>query len=287
MKIALIGSNSFVSNSLRKYWDADYINFSRKKNDQENWFRFEYPEHPIQTDKLLDCDVVVYTAGAGIQSNIQSSDNHIMEMNANYPIKLFNELKKQNYSGRWISFGSYIEYGINHDALPQESEIQSDKTQLGAYAQSKRKLTEHLLKSTTLNYLHIVIPNVYGYGENPNRLIPYLVSHFSDNIDIKVSNGEKKRQFLHVKDLVDLLKLLLAQNEKGVFNCAPDQHYTIKEVIELIKTLFPNYGGSIKFDSKSSWDQDIMYLGMDNKKVKDIGWKPIITLQQGIKEYLP
>ena len=289
MKIGILGSDSFVGKSLHsKLVEYAVTGFSRSnKTAIPNWQEFNYPNQLPDPNNLLKFDVLIYCAGAGIQSNNKQTEEEIMNLNYHYPKKLISNLLANNWKGKWISFGSYLEYGTNHNSLKTEQELLNETNITNSfYGKSKRALSSFITGYKDDNILHIIIPNVYGSGENTQRLIPYLLGNLKKNRPLKLSNRNKKRQYLHINDLIQFITYSIEHKISGTYNCGPKTHHSIQDLVDIALELVPRSTSKITFNDTLSHDQGILFLGMSNEKISSLRWNPEVELMDGMKDYL-
>ena len=149
-------------------------------------------------------DAIIYSSGAGIQSLANDCFENIMMLNSIIPIKILNRLTASGYSGKFISFGSYFEIGSESNIkYYTENEILGTSNNVKSlYAISKRLFTRYFASvGGNLNGYHFILPNLYGKGENENRLIPYVSHCIRNGKNIRITNGEQIRQYVHSDDV--------------------------------------------------------------------------------------
>ena len=155
-------------------------------------------------------------------------------------------------------------------------------------------------KSHGLDYRCVMPSNLYGPGDNydlqNSHVIPALIKKFH-NAKIKKlpfvsiwGTGKPKREFLHVDDLarasiyvMNLKKSIYYKKNYKInthINVGSGEEITIKKLAELIKKVV-NYQGKIKFDH-SKPDGTFSKLMCVNR-IRELGWKHEIDLEEGIK----
>ena len=141
------------------------------------------------------------------------------------------------------------------------------------------------------NFISAMPTNLYGTNDNyhpeNSHVLPALIRRIilaKKNNEPTVTiwgSGTPKREFLHVDDLADACYFLLKNyNEKGLVNIGWGTDVSIKELAELICSEV-RYEGVLEFDSTMP-DGTPRKL-MDTSKINNFGWKPTITLSEGIK----
>jgi GDP-L-fucose synthase len=152
------------------------------------------------------------------------------------------------------------------------------------------KLCESYRDQYGCNFISVMPTNLYGYGDNyhPNHshVLPALLRRLHE---AKENNspfidawgtGTPLREFLFVDDLADACYLLMQHyNEKQFVNVGFGEDISIKNLIEVIKNVV-GYNGEIRFDT-SKPDGTPRKL-MDATKLRNMGWQPKISLEEGI-----
>jgi GDP-L-fucose synthase len=142
-----------------------------------------------------------------------------------------------------------------------------------------------------VDYRSIMPTNLYGPNDNyhpenahvlPALIRRILIAH--KNIEASVTiwgTGSPRREFLHVDDLADACYFLLKNyDQAGLVNIGLGFDLTIKDLAMLIAKMV-GYSGSLIFDI-SKPDGTPRKL-LDTNKLNSLGWKPSISLEDGIQ----
>ena len=136
------------------------------------------------------------------------------------------------------------------------------------------------------NAISVMPTNLYGPNDNydleKSHVLPAMIRKFHEAED-KVNlwgDGSARREFLHVDDLAEALYLLLNQyNEASPINVGTGEDVTIKELAETV--------GSVVGNKEIEWDTSkpngTPRKVLDVSKIKSMGWKPTISLRDGIE----
>ena len=141
------------------------------------------------------------------------------------------------------------------------------------------------------NYISAMPTNLYGTNDNyhpeNSHVLPALIRRIilaNKNNEPTVTiwgTGTPRREFMHVDDLADACFFLLQNyNEAGILNIGWGGDVSIKEIAELIAAE-AGYKGSLVFDTTKPDGTPRKLL--DTSKINNLGWKPSITLKEGIR----
>ena len=141
------------------------------------------------------------------------------------------------------------------------------------------------------NFISAMPTNLYGTNDNyhpeNSHVLPALIRRIilaKKNNDPSVviwGTGTPRREFMHVDDLADACYFLLQNyNQAGLVNIGWGEDVTIKELATLIASEV-GYTGSLEFDTTKP-DGTPRKL-MDTSKLTNLGWKPSIKLEEGIR----
>ncbi|WKK86746.1 NAD(P)-dependent oxidoreductase [Marivirga arenosa] len=297
-KVAIIGSTSFLAKKLiEKLAKEDLVIEFWNRNPSKNEFLFNYPNSIPDVKVLASFDAILYLAGEGVQSNQKPSFENLYGINTITPINLIAQLRDLNFKGAFISFGSYFELGKTtaSTAANEEDIIYSSNPAFNEYCKSKHLLSHFIQKQLdeelSFSLLHFIIPNMYGKGENENRLLPYVVKNIRQQSPLYLSHGAQVRQFLHVSDLTNFLcwRLRESKFESGIYNLGSKQIMSVATLVERTVGVAKKLGfelPKIEFGKAERLDAQASYLVLDDQKAKmELGWKAEKDMDESIKEY--
>ena len=152
------------------------------------------------------------------------------------------------------------------------------------------KMCQAYRKQYGRQYISLMPCNLYGSGDNFNlassHVLPALMRKIHEakeqgNPEIVVwGTGTPLREFLHVDDLAAAALFCLEHyDEAEHINCGAGEDLSIRALAETIKRVV-GYDGRLIFDT-SKPDGTPRKL-MDSTKLRNLGWAPSITLEDGI-----
>jgi GDP-L-fucose synthase len=162
-----------------------------------------------------------------------------------------------------------------------------------AYAVAKIagiELVKSYRKEYGYKWISVMPTNMYGPNDNfdleNGHVLPVLIRKF---IEAKRSgsgkvtlwgSGSPLREFLHVDDLAKAVVLCMDKyDDSKQINIGSGQEVSIKDLANKISKAV-GFSGEISWDS--SKPDGTMRKVLDSSKMAKLGWKPLISLDQGI-----
>jgi GDP-L-fucose synthase len=154
-------------------------------------------------------------------------------------------------------------------------------------------------ESDGIDYRSIMPTNLYGPGDNyhakNSHVVPALIRRFCEAKKYEAPSvtiwgtGKPRREFLHVNDMaaasifvMNMSKLdyeKATQSMQSHINVGYGSDVTIAELAQLIAEAI-GYNGELWFDT--SKPDGTMRKLMDTEKLQKMGWRPTISLAEGI-----
>lgn len=304
MKISIIGSNGMLSKALTKYYHSNSENVvdvygldEPKGYECDNYYQVNLLNGKIDYEVLAKTDVVFYASGAGVQAALKTDSSLMYALNVNVPIELTLQLKKKNFQGIYVSFGSYMEIGLNDEdgkAFKEKEVLCSDLPVTNDYALSKR-LYGRYMQDFIAEYIHLhfILPNMFSEDDlKPGtRLVPYTLQYLQDYNAGKnpqnpsFSAGLQTRQFITLEEMIKTVdKAIDSRISSGIYNIGGGEFLSIRNLIE---RLFAIYNVPCKeeyFGKSVRRDGDIKSLRIDGSKLKEaIGYLPDSSIEDLFK----
>lgn len=214
-----------------------------------------------------------------IQANVKGTNN-VLELAKRCNAKVFYASTREVYGKvEGLSLLSETDFG-EIDCMDLRS----------CYPESKR-LAETMLHSFYFQYkvqVYIArIAHTYGPGIttiNDGRIMSDLIGNALNRQDIVLkSRGEALRAFCYITDTVaGFFYIILKGNAGEAYNLSNEkEEISIKKLAELIAS---HSKTSVKYDLNSSTNVYCNYtrVGLDTKKLEQLGWSPKVKLTNGI-----
>jgi GDP-L-fucose synthase len=291
-KLWLPGYTGMLGSALLKKFNKLNINVLKtnsKNLDLSNYnkvFNFLKRNKP---DTVVLCAAKV----GGIYANNSYPANFIFD-NLKIAINVLDASRKNNVK-KLLFIGSSCIYPKNTKQPIKEEYLLSgplEKTNQW-YALAKiagLKMVESLRIQHKCNYISIMPTNTYGINDNfhsmDSHVVPALIKKiYNAKINKKKyvklwGTGKALRDLLFVDDLADAIILLIRKyNKLGHINCGSGKEISIKNLSKMIANIL-NYNGKIIFDK--NYPDGTLKKRLDIAKIKKLGWKPKISLRNGL-----
>jgi UDP-glucose 4-epimerase len=241
-------------------------------------------------NKILDdVDAVVHCAAqVSVEKSLENprydaENNIIGTINLLQAAVKYPSIKRFIYISSAAIYGNPIELPIseNHPLNP-----------LSAYGLSKLTGEKYVNMFWQIHKLPTVVIrpfNIYSKRADPKSPYSGVISKFIGQVKankppIIEGDGNQTRDFIHVKDVVQMILLALEKKEAvgEVFNCGCGKPTSINELADIVIKVS---GKKFKPVYTKERRGDIKYSYADIKKAKDVlNFKPNVRLEVGLKE---
>ncbi len=126
--------------------------------------------------------------------------------------------------------------------------------------------------------------NNYGPYQYPEKLIPFFISRLLKNEKVPVyGDGLNVRDWLYVYDHCEAIDVVLNKGKVGeVYNIGGHNEKTNMEITRLILSAMNKDESSIEYVA-DRLGHDRRYAISNDKITAELGWKPSLTFEEGIK----
>lgn len=240
-KILISGATGFIGSNLLNYFakNGNYkVFYTGTDNENKvdgikvggNFQNIEF------NNDLQDLDVLFHQAA--ITDTLVKDRSKVMGNNGYSSIDLFK--KAINAKCKKIVYASSCAvYGNSEPPFRESGPVKP----LNVYAESKLLLDRLIFNNLDLSYTKIIglrYSNVYGIGESHKShyksMISKIINSFIHNEEIVLFKwGEQKRDFIYIKDIVDLNVRAASYNENCIFNGGSGIASSFNEIYNIIK----------------------------------------------------
>ena len=229
-----------------------------------------------------DCDVLIHLgARAGVRQSFNDPEKYLMD-NTLGTINLSLQVKENSIPKFIIASTSSI-YGDTGEQLAVENE--NEQLYPPSIYASTKSFGEILAKNILENAnTHIQIPRfftVYGpYGRPDMSILRFIHWICKGEKLILYGDGNQRRSFTYVDDIIKGLMALMEYEGSGTFNFGSNETWSLNEVIEVIEMNIGNKA-DISFEKRAYKDVDIVLPDL-NKSNNILNWKPTTNIKDGI-----
>ncbi|MBS7287518.1 MAG: SDR family NAD(P)-dependent oxidoreductase [Candidatus Freyarchaeota archaeon] len=103
-----------------------------------------------------------------------------------------------------------------------------------------------------------------------------------------LGDGNQSKSYMYVSDCVDA-SLYLAEKVAGfdVFNVSSEESLTVRNIAEIVVKELGLDGVEFRYiGGRGGWVGDVPLVLLDISKLKKTGWKPKVTIREGIRRYV-
>lgn len=159
-----------------------------------------------------------------------------------------------------------------------------------SYATSKKEFVEILVKKySNLKIMNMICEQFYGPKDG--TFVSFVADNLKAEKEVELTDGLQKRDFINVDDVVSAFMLTIDLAEelpKGLnnFEVGSGNALTIKEIAELICSILGKEQSLLKWGARPKRAGEIMLSVADITKLQELGWRPKVALETGLRAAL-
>ena len=184
---------------------------------------------------------------------------------------------------RYVGVGSQAEYGNLNFRIGEDSVC----TPTTLYGQSKLEVcqkTAEVLRGTSVVWSWARIFSTYGPLDIGSWLLNTAIDSFRSNETMKVTPCEQLWSYLYAADAARALAIIaLSRTSDGIYNVghplAPPLRNTLEFLHKSMRTESKLDIGAIAYR-----EDQVMVLQPDVSKLQELGWRPKVSLEDGLLE---
>ena len=232
---------------------------------------------------IADVDVVFHIgANASVPDSVENP-RYDFETNA---LGTFNVLEASTNSDvkKIVYASSAAVYGEPEYTPIDEGHPLQPISPYGASKLAGEKMGFAFNETYGLDFTAIRIFNTYGPRQPRYVMYDFIKKLRKNPKKLEVlGTGEQVRDCCYISDMVDAF-MLVAEKGDEIYNAAGGIPTSIKELAEfMVSEISPN--AKIRYGGKS-WKGDINTLIADITKLRDLGFKPKVPLEEGVRNLI-
>ena len=302
MKILVTGGagfigSCFVRHILNKYEDYKVYNLDAltyagnienledvKDNKNYTFVHGNICDKKLVMDLTADMDCIVnFAAESHVDRSITGPEIFI-ETNVQGTLNLL-QAAKENGVHRYLQvstdevYGTLGKTGYFHETTPL-----APNSPYSASKASADMLVRAYYETYKLPVLTTRCSNNYGPYQYPEKLIPFFISQLLRGKKVPVyGDGLNVRDWLYVYDHCSAIDTVLHNGKVGeVYNIGGHNEKTNLEITKLILEAMGKDESSIEY-VQDRLGHDRRYAICNDKIQSELGWKPSVTFEEGIK----
>lgn len=182
----------------------------------------------------------------------------------------------QKIQCRAVFGGTCFEYDTQLGHLTEESPTNP----LTLYSICKDSLRQQMAKRPNSAWLRLFYQ--YGPQEDPRRQIPSVIKSLLEGKEVKLSPGEQRKDFLHVRDVAKAIVAVAESKLEGPVNVGSGWATTQRMMLSILGDLAKR-PELLKFGEIPYYFNEPMLIEADNLKLRSTGWAPAWPLQDGLE----
>lgn len=304
-KVLVIGSNSFSGSDfidlLLERGEYEVVGVSRSpeksalflpyKNRHSALFRFvqiDLNKDLAKLQVLLDEFHPEYIVNFAAQSEVAPSwenPHHWFQTNAVALTQLANMLKNLSYLKKYVHISSPEVYGTCVGNILETAPLNPSTPYAASKAAGDLSLFA-FAKNFPFPLVMVRATNVYGAYQQLFKIIPRSAIYLKLGKLIELhGGGVAVKSYIHIRDVS---RGELAVMEKGrigeIYHLSPDQGVAVRDVVQTIcKKMGIDFVKATK-EVAERLGQDKAYTIDSSKARRELGWKPEISLTEGIQQ---
>jgi len=181
----------------------------------------------------------------------------------------------------FLGVGSQAEYGPKQVAIT-EDDATNPTTQYGKAKLAAGRDIAKIAELRGMRHIWMRAFSIYGEGDHPHWLIPYLIGALLRGERPSLTAGEQLWDFLHIRDAAAAMRIALENPQaKGVYNLGSGYAPPLRRTIETIRDLI-DPRAALGWGEIAYRPDQVMTLQADIARIKMLGWEPTITIAEGL-----
>lgn len=232
-------------------------------------------------------DVVYHLAAAGVSPDARAHEPLIagtVALTCNLIAALADRPPR-----RFVHVGTCSEYApIDAPALLREDHPLAPTSLYGAAKASAWLCGSLLAARVGVPLVGVRLFGVYGPGEAPSRLVPYLLASYAAGATPALTGGEQARDFTYIDDVVAALRLAAEAPGLAVgcaYNVCTGAPVQVRDLVTRVARLVGRDGGDLGLGRRPYRDDEPMWIVGDPARfAAATGYAPRVTLERGLAE---
>lgn len=303
-KVVVVGSNSFsgsdfidlllgkggydvigISRSPEK--NKVFLPYKRFKRAPFKFYKLDLNTESEKIIKLLAREKPHYIVNFAAQSEVAPSwqhPQHWFETNVVSLAKLTNYLKGVTYLKKYMHISTPEVYGTCVGVVKEDAAL-NPSTPYAASKAAADMFLFTLVKNFKFPLVMVRSTNVYGAHQQLFKIIPRTVISIKKGKKVALHGGGKAiKSYIHIRDISEGELAVLEKGKTGeIYHLSPDRGIKVADVVGRICDKMNVLFTKATKVSAERLGQDKTYVIDSTKARKAFGWKPSVSLEEGIE----
>ena len=238
------------------------------------------------SNAMIGCDTVFHLAA---NADVRFGLNHpSKDLNQN-TIATFNVLQAmQNCGIKRIVFSSTGSVYGESDVIPtpENAPFPIQTSLYGASKVAGESLIQAYSEGYEFESYIFRFVSILGERYTHGHIFDFykqLLDH-SEYLNV-LGDGTQRKSYLYVKDCVDAILHILSlpsQNKVNIYNLGTDEYVQVNDSVKFIINHL-GLNPEIRYSGGNrGWIGDNPFIFLDTKKIRNTGWQPKLTIEQGV-----
>jgi nucleoside-diphosphate-sugar epimerase len=258
-RVLVLGASGFIGQELIRNQLNSYNVFKLDRSSQT----FDLQLSQLKPDIVINC------------SSSKPNASFLESLSANFlfQMKCLNVISSAKISKfKWVQIGSYFELQI----------AQGRNDFYSIHKELCRRLLSEAASEGIIDLTTIFLPHIFGKGENPNRITPYLKNQFQSGEIAFMTSGQQYLPMLPIEDAVEAVEAAISSIQT-VCSASPIWHGKVIDLANLIHSQIGN--GSINSEqTRKSTDEKFSPTTFPPKVN---GWNARFEFEEYLRMYKP
>jgi UDP-glucose 4-epimerase len=293
MKVLILGSEGFIGSHLVRFFlKKEYSVFGcdlYECSRSGTYTYFKVSRLSPEWEGIFSSNTFDYCINASGTGSVPFSMTHPFtdfESNALDVIRILDNIRRLMPGCRYLHISSAAVYGNPRNLPVREEDVLHPLSPYGWHKLVSEQICREYHEIFGVAIVIVRPFSVYGSGLNKQLLWDVCKKlQLEDKVTL-YGTGKESRDFIHVEDLCALLDIIIHKSSftLEVYNAANGQQVTIENIVGLLHSSFECdkemcFNGNQRAGDPLNWEAD-------TTKIIALGYRPAITLEQGIQEYV-
>ena len=285
LTVVLTGATGFIGSHVLKVfiargWNVKAVKRSTSSLDRVNKVKGDGKLTWHDIDRV---GIETLFSGGGINAVVHLATNYgkdceasdVIDDNLLFPVRLW-EYAMEAGVGLFVNTDTFFSSYRGYRYLP-------------LYTLSKKHLSEWLENGNgAIKVVNMRLHHVYGPDDSSNKFVPWIIGEMQQNRpEICLTDGLQERDFVYVDDVAEAYVTVIEKMEgldvMQTLDVGSGELHTVREFVEVVWDEIPTKS-RLLFGELDQREGEISTVEVNIAPLRRLGWRPLISLLEGIKK---